>query len=428
MNSFPGISITRSIPVIVNYFERSGKIPASQNYHNTSNLIQVPLHSSYNTSRFDLQLYYQNVRGLRSKVDQVFFGAQSDESDIYCFTETWLNESFNNNELFPHNFQVYRSDNQSALSNKSRGGGVLIALTNNLITLGSPVPYNTRLTDALLIRVKNLNVTFLLCVVYISPSSPLAEYQSFYNFIDAHHNANSNTKLIICGDFNIPNLNSGQTSATLDNFILFYDLTQFNKTFNHFNKTLDLVLSNFNLKVTRYLSPLVPEDSHHPTLCVTFQLNRCFSNKDTTASSFQNFTYDYSKANYYQLYQDMSRIDFNNVIMESDVDKATNNFYEHVYKCINNNIPRKTVSFDAKYPSWYTKSIIKKIKTKKSLIKKFRKRKNNNSNTINLEMRIRLLRKEIKTDLKKIIKNMRKILNNYLQWTPKKFGNLLPIG
>jgi hypothetical protein len=52
----------------------------------------------------------------------------SSDYKIICLTETWLNESFSSSNFFPYNYAVYRSNRDSA--DKSRGGGVLIAVSN----------------------------------------------------------------------------------------------------------------------------------------------------------------------------------------------------------------------------------------------------------------------------------------------------------
>lgn len=47
------------------------------------------------------------------------------DSDVLCFTETWLNENVNNAEIFCNLFQVFRKDRLNC--NRRKGGGVLIA-------------------------------------------------------------------------------------------------------------------------------------------------------------------------------------------------------------------------------------------------------------------------------------------------------------
>ena len=56
-------------------------------------------------------------------------GVMSGNYDIIALTETWLNSSFYDSELFDNRYTVIRRDRSE---NKLRGGGVLIALKKNL--------------------------------------------------------------------------------------------------------------------------------------------------------------------------------------------------------------------------------------------------------------------------------------------------------
>ncbi|XP_043464467.1 uncharacterized protein LOC122499932 [Leptopilina heterotoma] len=75
----------------------------------------------------DLSIYYQNVRGVRTKLTQLTQCIPFIDYDIIVFTETWLNESFNTKELGFQNYNVFRSDRCLNSSDSLRGGGVLIA-------------------------------------------------------------------------------------------------------------------------------------------------------------------------------------------------------------------------------------------------------------------------------------------------------------
>ena len=76
-------------------------------------------------------MYYQNVRGLGTKTSQILLASQSIFYDILALSETWLNDSIMNGELFDlSNFSVFRSDRSTG----KRGGGVLLALRSKILT------------------------------------------------------------------------------------------------------------------------------------------------------------------------------------------------------------------------------------------------------------------------------------------------------
>ena len=72
-----------------------------------------------------MSLYYHNVRGLRSKTRDLFLKSQNFSYNVICLTETWLNSSFYDNELFCNKFGIYRKDRHDSHESVI-GGGVLI--------------------------------------------------------------------------------------------------------------------------------------------------------------------------------------------------------------------------------------------------------------------------------------------------------------
>ena len=68
-------------------------------------------------------MYYQNVRGLRTKINELKVNLGTIDFDIVCFTETWLNSEFFDAEICGENFLLFRKDRNYSLSNTSRGGG-----------------------------------------------------------------------------------------------------------------------------------------------------------------------------------------------------------------------------------------------------------------------------------------------------------------
>ena len=67
------------------------------------------------------------VSNLKSFQDLAFV----ENLDIIIVTETWLNDNISNNEILSIGYNIIRKDRSSG----KRGGGVLIALRNN-------IPYN----------------------------------------------------------------------------------------------------------------------------------------------------------------------------------------------------------------------------------------------------------------------------------------------
>jgi hypothetical protein len=60
-------------------------------------------------SGYYIDIFYQNVRGLRTKSTEIFNNVCSYDLKIICLTETWLNESNCSQNCFPELYAVYRS-------------------------------------------------------------------------------------------------------------------------------------------------------------------------------------------------------------------------------------------------------------------------------------------------------------------------------
>lgn len=90
-----------------------------------------------------LMVYYQNVRGLRTKIDDFFVTVVDCDYDVIVVTETWLDDRIYSAQLFGNRFTVFRNDRNPFNSTKARGGGVLIAVSNRLNYLLDSAHINT---------------------------------------------------------------------------------------------------------------------------------------------------------------------------------------------------------------------------------------------------------------------------------------------
>lgn len=82
----------------------------------------------------DLLIFYQNVRGLRTKLKQLRTGIHLDGYNIFAFSESNLTSSHFTSELGFDHFTVYRCDRNSNSSKKKSGGGVLLAISNSILS------------------------------------------------------------------------------------------------------------------------------------------------------------------------------------------------------------------------------------------------------------------------------------------------------
>lgn len=105
-----------NMPVFEDVSRRSLDSAAGRNY-GCSNRLASNLH-----------VYYQNVGGMNSTINDYLLASTDNCYDIIALTETWLNERTSSSQVFDSNYAVFRCDRCSSNSRKSAGGGVILAV------------------------------------------------------------------------------------------------------------------------------------------------------------------------------------------------------------------------------------------------------------------------------------------------------------
>lgn len=75
-----------------------------------------------------LQLIQLNVRSILPKIEELRNNFITASMDVVCFTETWLHEKINNNDIGIAGFDILRNDRIN-----KRGGGTCIFINHRLL-------------------------------------------------------------------------------------------------------------------------------------------------------------------------------------------------------------------------------------------------------------------------------------------------------
>jgi len=181
------------------------------------NTLHTPLFISKieNGSSNVLLGFYQNCRGLSSKLDLFKCNVSVFKYIFVCLTETWLIESFYDNELGLSNYFIFRCDRNNLTSNFCRGSGVLIAIRNDILC--KLLPTSILNVENLFVKFKSNNVAFIICSVYIPPNRTIHIYESFMSAVHIIISTHSDCVFLFCGNFNLPDV-----SWSNDNYGLSY--------------------------------------------------------------------------------------------------------------------------------------------------------------------------------------------------------------
>lgn len=340
----------------------------------------------------NLSIYYQNVRGLRTKCLDFYNGVLRENHDLILITESWLQGDVLDSELTDPRYDIFRCDRDLQLCNKSRGGGVLICAHRKLqATVFSEWISDT--AESLCVKVPAHTLSsdkdLFIAVVYTPPDllDLSTRFTNLKNNITKLLDIFPDSNYLLVGDFNLPCikwdsygftiLRQGSTDlqTCAEDFLdhlHFLGLIQYNSVINTKNKILDLCFSDLPLEITRSQQTLIKEDNYHPSLSVNILDLNCKSFKEKITKRLNFHKADYDAINNY-----FTNIDWLKVLSHDSIDVSVSKFYDKLSECCNLFVPlSKSTTARSHYPAWYSKSLIKLNKQKNKIHKKWKRFRN----------------------------------------------------
>lgn len=275
---------------------------------------------------------------------------------MIILTETWLDNVIFSSQLFGNQYSVYRTDRNATNSVKSRGDGVLIAVSSEYSSYHDPATVCNSL-EQLWVRIDTRSHNISVGVIYLPPDRK-------DNLNDIQHHIDSigsvisllgpNDLALQFGDYNQSAISwtateppsvdmdhlrlSVASCALLDGFDL-HGMTQINTIKNSRGRLLDLILANdFALPSCVLRTPveaLLAIDENHPPL----EVGICHTMPLTFESSFDGTRYDFGKANYSELNSALQALDWNFLNLTTDVDETVEYFTNAVNTIIASHVP-----------------------------------------------------------------------------------------
>ena len=181
-------------------------------------------------------------------------------------------------------YNIFRSDRSPLY--KSRGGGVLIAISKELKCEQIKVSDTSSIEiDQIFIRILLPNSELVLGAFYVPPSSDLSCYEDHVNSLQECKLEFPNSNYIIIGDYNLPysdwilkdNLCSFYPRNNIPSYLLeninyvvnsmnSLNLYQRNSFRNYCNNVLDLCFSNCDCNISLVLEEFINPDIAHPVI------------------------------------------------------------------------------------------------------------------------------------------------------------------
>lgn len=294
--------------------------------------------------------------------------------DVIILIETWLTKDFSSTELGLKGFELFRLDRDETGSMKTRGGGILIAVRNCFSSNLIKVPLGN--VEHLFISLSLGDDKYIIGGVYIPPSSGLDVYLEHTNVVDSILEEYPDHKLILCGDFNIPeakwdndnfgaNVNCPENSPALSilNAFSYHNLYQVNSIPNSRNVFLDLIFCCSPI-IVREATDLIFHNSMHHT-AVTFDIR----NKLEPVSSYTEFYYDFKNGDYIGMNNFFASISWDT--FEDDINIQLSHFYDNIHTALDLYVPIKKFRTSS-FPVWYNSELRRLIIQKKIAHKEYK--------------------------------------------------------
>lgn len=386
-----------------------------------------------------LDIYYQNVRGIRTKTNDIYNNVTLSNYPIIALTETWLNDNICNREIFDSRYIVYRRDRCLSRGSKKDGGGVLVAVSRN-IPSARVESWESECEDiwvTLQINCGNIVKRIALCVIYLPPPVRLESLGTFLE--NASNVMNHVSDVVIMGDLNlsfikwtkdslnhlIPSNYNCTLGYTFVDFITENDLKQVNAISNVDGNFLDVILTNIpDSTVVMPTSLVTKVDQKHPPLL----LNVASHVSQNYLESNPRCDFNFFKADYEKIITELKGINWNNAFSESvTVNDMLSTFYELLSDIIAQYVPKRRARL-SEFPPWFDTALKKLLSEKNSKRLKYKKYKNPRDK-LEYEILRSRCQKQLKTCYKEYVTRMEdniaknpKLLWNYVK--NKRKGNL----
>lgn len=391
------------------------------------------------SNNYAAHIYYQNVRGLRTKSKLFFLSTLACDYDVIALTETWFNDTHSSSEWFNGAYIVHRSDRNT--NNSGKGGGVVIA-TKRTIHSERLMENEYLDLDFVCLKCHFKSQIFIFYCLYLQPDSSIDLYQRHINAIEDLMRVWTD-KVFIIGDFNLPNIDwfsndnndylpanvsSGQAILTLDS-LLGLGLSQMIDITNDCGNVLDLVFTSDPSLVSfriaspnEYLSKL--DTKHYPfhlfIECIEF--NDCEEDKT-------EITYAFHKANFRSLSEFIENHEIIRNLNDLDsVDVLIDGLYAVIYESFEYFVPHRAIR-NRNHPPWFNRNLLKLKNRRNKLHKRI---KSNVSilgriSTNDIQIEYDLVKKEFEILQNFLYQNYLLYIESNLKKNPKQFWNYVSL-
>ena len=347
-----------------------------------------------------------NARSIVNKRLDLYAMINATAPDVVVITETFLDCSIMNSEIFPQNYCLFRRDRNR------HGGGVLIAVSDKFPVVRL-LHFEPADAELLWVRIFLGSTSIILGGFYRPPASAescLLELQS------SLHRLPPNSQIFVCGDFNVSNVSwdtfspiiDDKCAALLCSIAQDFALEQCVRSPTRGSNVLDLLFTNCPSAVSHV--DVVDNLPHTDHDSVIFSLNLLPPRQE----GVRRILYNYKKADF-DIFRDTLRKAPWDLATSDSVDDWWCHWKDLFFAVVDDTIPQVRWR-RSKMKCWLTLSTLRLIRAKRLC---YRRMKSNPA----LWSRYKLLRNKVRTMTRTDYKNYVDTITGNFYHSQKSFWN-----
>lgn len=293
--------------------------------------------------------------------------------DVVCLTETFLKQGSESNLKL----DSYRLVSYFSRENQRRGGSCILVKSdiesqpiNNLI---DSIPRHFEMCAA-----KIMHGNIIVVCIYRTPDSDVQIFFEALNRLLQKIKINNKKTVILCGDWNIDILKANKISQRLKSILSNYNLKNHVLKPTRKSSCIDLFASN--LSATQCNTHFLALSDHETAQTLSFETKVKLS--DLKPQTWFEERRDFNDDNVIKFQECMSSLFFTDILLETDVNKAFNEFHDILLLFFNLCFPKIKVKITKKHSRthWITKGLKKCCIRKRQYYLKYNLSKANKKN------------------------------------------------
>ena len=313
-----------------------------------------------------LSMCHINIQSIVPKLDILQYEAQP--FDVFIFTETWLNDSVNSEEIKLISFKdPFRCDRDT------RSGGVAIYVKETLNCVRRP-DLEVNGLESVWLQLSVHSRKILICGIYRPPNSPFTYWNLIHESFDRAKNTNIQD-IFILGDFNNDMLNAAK-SRNLQDLIMTFGFSQLIDEPTHYTENssslIDIILVNNtnNVLISEVCDPFIPDlIRYHCPVAVLLKFVK------PKQKPFKRKIWKYDQGDYPHYRQMLSETDWDGVL-SGELDSVADTITSTILQAASISIPNKVATIRPTDPPWMHNEIRVLIRQRKRIHKKAKKNNN----------------------------------------------------